>query len=198
MIINLTEVKNCDLSFVSNYYPDKYERHRINEMNVGQEQGEHYKLLYYFTTLFTDELILDLGTRDGLSALCLAYNKKNNVITYDLIDKPNELLQFEDKLPNLTFKKMNVFDESLDIFKKSKIIFLDLDPHDGIQETRFISLLEEIGYNGIVICDDIHWFPRMKQWWNNLKQTKYDVTQFGHGSGTGLIDFSNNLEVLFD
>jgi hypothetical protein len=126
------------------------------------------------------------------------YNKKNNVITYDLIDKPNEVLQFEEELPNLTFKKMNVFDESLDIFKKSKVIFLDLDPHDGIQETKFISLLEEIGYKGIVICDDIHWFPRMKQWWNNLKQTKYDVTQFGHGSGTGLIDFSDNLEVLFN
>jgi predicted O-methyltransferase YrrM len=196
MRIDLTEVKNCDLSFVKKYYDDKYERHRINEMNVGQENGEHYKLLFYLTTLYENETILDLGTRDGLSALCLAFNKRNLVITYDLQDKPTELLQFENELPNLTFKQMNVFDETLDIFKKSKLIFLDLDPHDGIQEKRFIELLVSIKYDGIVVCDDIEWFPKMKQWWNNLTQKKYNVTNFGHGSGTGIIDFSENLEIL--
>jgi predicted O-methyltransferase YrrM len=195
MNINLDDVKNCDLSFVSEFYLDKYERHRINEMNVGQEQGEHYKLLYYLTTLMENELILDLGTRDGLSALCLSHNKKNNVITYDLSNKPEELLQYEHKLPNLTFKQMNVFDESLDVFKKSKLIFLDLDPHDGIQEKRFMQLMESIDYEGIIVADDIVWFPNMANWWANIKQRKYDVTRFGHGSGTGLILFSENINV---
>lgn len=195
MNIILDNVKNCDLSFVSEFYLDKYERHRINEMNVGQEQGEHYKLLYYLTTLMENELILDLGTRDGLSALCLSHNKKNNVITYDLNNKPEELLQYEHKLPNLTFKQMNVFDESLEVFKKSKLIFLDLDPHDGIQEKRFMELMESIDYNGIIVADDIVWFPNMANWWANIKQRKYDVTRFGHGSGTGLILFSDNINV---
>jgi predicted O-methyltransferase YrrM len=196
MRIDLNEVKNCDLTFVSKYYEDKYNRHRINEMNVGQEEGEHYKLLFYLTTLMKDELILDLGTRDGLSALCLAYNKNNDVITYDLNDKPNEMFSFEGELPNLKFKQMNVFDESIDIFKKSKLIFLDLDPHDGIQEKKFIELMESINYNGIIIADDIVWFPNMKNWWDNLKQKKFNVTKFGHGSGTGIIDFSNRVEIV--
>jgi predicted O-methyltransferase YrrM len=196
MKINLNEIKNCDLSFVSQFYPNKYERHKINEMNVGQEQGEHYKLLYYLSTILENELILDLGTRDGLSALCLAYNKKNKVITYDLSDKPKEMLEFENELPNLTFKQMNVFDETTETFKKSKLIFLDLDPHDSVQENKFIELMESIEYDGIIVADDIVWFPRMQFWWNNLTQKKYDVTKFGHGSGTGIIDFSKNLEII--
>jgi hypothetical protein len=36
----------------------------------------------------------------------------------------------------------------------------------------------------------------MQFWWNNLTQKKYDVTKFGHGSGTGIIDFSKNLEII--
>ena len=93
---------------------------------------------------------------------------------------------------------MNVFDESEDIIKSSKLMFLDLDPHDGIQEKKFIEWLEKIEYNGVIICDDIEWFPAMSRWWNELKQTKYNVTKYGHGSGTGIIDFSNKLELIYE
>jgi len=196
MKINLEKVKDCNLSYVKDYFPEKYENHKINEMNIGMENGEHYKLLSYLSDLFEDEIILDLGTRDGLSALVLSKNQKNKVITYDLLPKPIEMSKFEHLIPNCEFKQMNIFDEDLEIIKKSKLIFLDLDPHDGIQEKRFIDVLESLNYDGIVICDDIIWFQQMNEWWNNLKQTKYDITKYGHGSGTGLIDFSKNLVVL--
>jgi hypothetical protein len=106
------------------------------------------------------------------------------------------MLEFENELPNLTFKQMNVFDETTETFKKSKLIFLDLDPQDSVQENKFIELMESIEYDGIIVADDIVWFPRMQFWWNNLTQKKYDVTKFGHGSGTGIIDFSKNLEII--
>lgn len=196
MKINLEEVKNCELSYVSEFFPEKYEKHKINEMNSGIEGGEHYKLLSYLSDLFENEIILDLGTRDGLSALVLSKNKKNKVITYDLLPKPSEMLKFENLIPNCEFKQLNIFDEDTDIIKKSKLIFLDLDPHDGIQETKFIEVLESIDYKGIIVCDDIEWFPAMSYWWNKLSQKKYNVTKYGHGSGTGIIDFSNELEIL--
>ena len=196
MLVKLDEIKNGDLSYVKKYFPEKYEIHKINEMNVGIENGEHYKLLSYFSNLIENETILDLGTRDGLSALVLSKNKKNKVITYDLLSKPKELELFEKDLPNLIFKQLNIFDEKIEVIKNSKIIFLDLDPHDGIQEKKFLDLLIEIDYKGIVICDDIEWFPQMNEWWNNIKQTKYNLTKYGHGSGTGVIDFSKNLELI--
>lgn len=196
MIINLEKVKDYDLSFLENYYPEKYQVHKINEMNAGIEQGEHYKLLSYLSDIIENETILDLGTRDGLSAFVLSKNGKNKIITYDLLPKPKEMLQFENTIPNCEFKQMNIFDENIEIIKNSKIIFLDLDPHDGIQEHKFIEILENINYRGLVVCDDIEWFPNMKTWWNNLKQTKYNVTRFGHGSGTGIIDFSNEIQII--
>lgn len=198
MKINLTKVKDYDLSYVEKYYPEKYKIHKINEMNVGHEDGEHYKLLSFFSDLFTDELILDLGTRDGLSALCLSWNQKNSVITYDLSPKPVEMENFESLIPNCEFKQMNVFDEDIETIKKSKLIFLDLDPHDGVQEKKFMDILNDINYKGIVICDDIKWFSEMSKWWNEITTVKYDVTNFGHGSGTGIIDFSNELEIVYE
>lgn len=196
MKIFLEKIKEENLSYVQDYFPKKYENHKINEMNSGIEQGEHYKLLSYLSGLFENETILDLGTRDGLSALVLSKNAKNKVITYDLLPKPTEMLQFEEIIPNCEFKQMNVFDENPEIIKSSKLIFLDLDPHDGIQEEKFIELLKSIDYKGIVICDDIEWFSSMKSWWDNINYKKYNLTKFGHGSGTGLIDFSNELEII--
>jgi predicted O-methyltransferase YrrM len=198
MKLNLKEIKNENLNYVQEYFPEKYEKHKINEMNSGIENGEHYKLLSYLSNLFENEVILDLGTRDGLSALILSKNNKNKVITYDLLPKPNEMTQFEELIPNCEFKQMNVFDESNEIIKTSKLIFLDLDPHDGIQELKFMQLLESINYEGIVICDDIEWFPAMAKWWSGVRQTKYNVTKYGHGSGTGIIDFSNKLELIYE
>ena len=196
MKINLTEVKNENLSYVEKFFPEKYEIHKINDMNIGIENGEHYKLLSYLSNLFEGETLLDLGTRDGLSALVLSKNQKNKVITYDLLPKPKEMIAFENLIPNCEFKQMNVFDEDINVIKSSKLIFLDLDPHDGIQEKKFIDLLEQVNYDGIIVCDDIEWFPAMSRWWNELKQPKYNVTKYGHGSGTGLIDFSGKIEIL--
>lgn len=196
MKIELEKIKEIDLSYVQNYFPSKYENHKINEMNSGIEGGEHYKLLSYLSNLFENELILDLGTRDGLSALVLSENKKNRVITYDLLPKPKEMLNFEHLIPNCEFKQMNIFDEDTEIIKSSKLMFLDLDPHDGVQEEKFMELLKSIDYKGIVICDDIEWFSSMKSWWDNINYKKYNLTKFGHGSGTGLIDFSNELEII--
>jgi predicted O-methyltransferase YrrM len=196
MKIELENVKDINLSYVKDFFPEKYEKHKINEMNTGIENGEHYKLLSYLSDLFENETILDLGTRDGLSALVLSKNNKNKVITYDLLPKPEQMIPFENLIPNCEFKQMNVFDEDIEIIKSSKLIFLDLDPHDGIQEKKFSELLESINYQGIVVCDDIEWFSAMNSWWNNLTQVKYNVTKFGHGSGTGIIDFSSSVEVL--
>jgi len=198
MKLKLNEIKNENLNYVQEYFPEKYENHKINEMNSGIEGGEHYKLLSYLSNLFENEIILDLGTRDGLSALVLSKNNKNKIITYDLLPKPKEMTQFEKLIPNCEFKQMNIFDESNDIIKSSKLIFLDLDPHDGIQELAFMQRLELINYEGIVICDDIEWFPAMARWWKEIKQTKYNITKYGHGSGTGIIDFSNKLELIYE
>ena len=38
----------------------------------------------------------------------------HKVITYDLLPKPEQMIPFENLIPNCEFKQMNVFDESED------------------------------------------------------------------------------------
>ena len=51
---------------------------------LGEPGNEHYKLLAYLSTLFNNELLIDLGTYRGLSALAMSYNQKNKVFTFDI------------------------------------------------------------------------------------------------------------------
>ena len=78
MIINLKDIVNSDVSQLERYYPEEYRRHKFNFLNVGIEYGEHYKLLNYFgEKIFNGQILLDMGTRSGISALALGLSRKN-------------------------------------------------------------------------------------------------------------------------
>ena len=71
------------------------------------------------------------------------------------------------------------------------LIFLDVDPHNGVMEYDFYKYLKSIGYKGIVLWDDIFLSPPMREFWNKIpSDEKRDLSQWGHFSGTGLIVFS--------
>ena len=47
---------------------------------------EHYRLLSYFSTLFNNSNIIDIGSQKGYSSLALSYNKTNTVYSFDIVD----------------------------------------------------------------------------------------------------------------
>ena len=147
--------------------------------------------------MFDDILILDLGTNWGDSAIALSQNPKNKVITYDIEhiwDYP-----FAKKFPNLEIKLMDANQESVNVIKDGKIIFLDI-AHDALQEWKFTDMLLEIGWKGYLLCDNIHlpWSPLMETWWNSIEIEKYDLTDIGHAWGTGLVNYyqDNNIQII--
>lgn len=148
---------------------------------------EHYRLLIYISNLFNEINILDIGTNRGFSAVALSDNKKNAVISYDLIRYESvKTLMNSEILNNVEFKLGNFIEsENLD---KYKIILLDTD-HDGKFEKFVIEHLEKVKWNGILLMDDILYFPALTEIWNNLKQEKYNLTKTGHISGTGMVIF---------
>ena len=92
-------------------------------------------------------------------------------------------------------------------FLSSKLIFLDVDPHDGLQEAAVINFLMNNNWQGVVVCDDIgtgtesgkeNWHPRMREWWNSIALPKYNISTnpYAAGTGTGIICF-NNQEVIY-
>lgn len=48
---------------------------------------EPYRLLVYLSSLFNNSIIIDLGTSNGASALALSYNKSNQIVSFDIIDR---------------------------------------------------------------------------------------------------------------
>lgn len=156
----------------------------------------HYSLLAYLSLQSDNQLIVELGTHHGTSSLAMSINKTSKIITYDIADRYG--IQPQPK--NVERRLGNIFElNEVDILLKSNIIFLDT-AHEGPFEWQVYRFLVENEYKGILVLDDIHWNKPMKEFWEGITNTKYDVTDIGHGicpdgvAGTGIVDFSNQIK----
>jgi hypothetical protein len=177
-----------------------------NEEYIRPAGIEHYKLLSYLSKQINNAIIFDIGTHKGFSALALSHNKNNTVYTFDLYDKINE----EDKKNlwsnnNVKFSTDNLMDDLTrnkwkDLILNSSIIFIDIDPHEGTEEYKFYLWLKENKYKGLLILDDIFYFKEMRDniWHKIPNIEKYDLTRFGHWSGTGFVVFNGQKIELID
>jgi hypothetical protein len=163
---------------------------------------EHYRLLTHLSTLFQHRDIIDIGTHMGYSAYALAYNETNQVYTFDIVEHVTNT-KIKEK-PNVTFVVQDLFNQDTQktwsrLVLDSALIFLDVDPHDGLKEIAFYQFLVNNNYKGIVVCDDIWYFKGMRDmFWSQIPEhLKYDITPYGHWSGTGVINFTNqNLSFI--
>jgi hypothetical protein len=185
--LNKDAIKSLDISHLA--------KQSLNEndwLTAGQSE---YRLYAWLSTQFNNTTILDVGTRTGGSALALSYNETNNVMSYDLqeqgassgISKSNVQFNIKD------FRE----DDTLD-FDNISIIMLDVDPHDGVQEEEMFEWLEEKGWKGLVLLDDIgpQW-PEIEDFWNRITYPKLNVTEVGHMSGTGLVNFDEKHSIAW-
>lgn len=160
---------------------------------------EHYRLLAYLSSLFNESIIIDIGTHHGSSALALSYNVSNNVHTFDIEDRvTNNRIEYRS---NIKYHHDNLFEDEerrkwKELILASKFIFMDVDPHNGTMEIDFYNYLKDINYTGFVVCDDIWQFKGMRDnfWYKIPNTNKYDVTEFGHHSGTGIFTFNRDIK----
>lgn len=148
----------------------------------------YYKMLAYFShQLPKYSCVADLGTMVGNSAIALASNPDVTVYTYDIEDKVGNLGY--KGLKNVHFYPGNCI-HYVDRYIDFPFVYLDIDPHDGAQEKQLYDILLARRFRGILVCDDIHYGPGMKAFWDSIKIKKYDVTHYGHTeSGTGIVVF---------
>lgn len=142
---------------------------------------EHYRLLSFISYLFKKQTLLDIGTYEGNSAVALASNPKNKVISYDI--EPRMIIE----KPNIEYRIGNVMDD-VKLVLSSPFILLDTF-HNGDFEQEFVDFLLDIKYQGMLMLDDIYLNKPMKKFWNKIKLEKYDLTSLGHFTGTGLVIF---------
>ena len=184
-------------------------------------QSRYYVILAHLSTYFNDSILVDLGTHRGVSAAALSYNKSNIVYTYD-INITEEAVERVKEEGNIRYIIGNCIEDNWsgmailpgaepktdrEIFLSSKLIFLDVDPHDGIQENKVFNFLIDNNWKGIMVCDDIgmglefdkeNSHPQMRDWFNDISLPKYNISSnhYASGTGTGIICFDNQ-EVIF-
>jgi predicted O-methyltransferase YrrM len=176
----------------------------VDEEHYSKKAGvQEYRLYSYLSTFFNDTIILDIGTLKGRSAVALSYNEKNRVISYDLV---NHIFNYNHPIytkSNIRFKIKDVLEDlTEELIKKVKIVMIDIDHYETV-ELQIINRLKELQFNGIILLDDIKNHPDlkmktcMKKLWDGILDKKYDLTKYGHWSGTGVIIIGDDVDFTF-
>lgn len=194
MIIHKKLIRDIDLTSLQHLVT----RVEHRQLLVNKPGIDHYALLAHISLMNNGLRVIELGTHHGTSSLALSINEKTQIITYDIKDRYSILRQPH----NVKRRIGNIFDrneqhELLD----SDLIFLDT-AHDGIFEAQVYDFLCKNNFTGVLLLDDIHLNDEMRIFWENIEQTKYDITSIGHGkchdgvAGTGIVDFGHDLTIF--
>ena len=106
-------------------------------------------------------------------------------------------------IKNIEFRIKNVLEDlTSEFIQNIKIIMIDID-HFEIIEKKIIDKLAELNYSGIILLDDISHpyqkeFECMQRLWNNIYYKKYDITKYGHFSGTGVVLMNTDIDFEFE
>ena len=192
IVLNNGQLDTIDLN------TEYYQRHvddYVKQWFFLNSSKEHYRFLVYLVSLFSNQIITDIGTHKGGSAVALASNPNNQVYSFDI---ENQITVDLSDIPNIHLLEANVaeYPKYNPLILSSSIIFLDTSPHEGVFETSFYNILSNNNYKGILCLDDIHLGAGMESFWNNIKHRKYDITSYGHFSGTGIVVFNDTTEII--
>ena len=176
------ELDNIDLF----PYSQKINSLEYQQYFMSKSVQEHYRLLAHISQ--TNDLvdILDVGTLKGCSALAFSVNSKNKVRSFNVLNE----LDLNYTPLNAEFIIDNVLNGNYNsVILGSNYIMLDTY-HDGTFEKEFYDYLISINYKGYLLLDDIHLNFEMERFWGLITKEKYDITNIGHSTGTGLVIFN--------
>ncbi|MGB3008025.1 MAG: class I SAM-dependent methyltransferase, partial [Chitinophagaceae bacterium] len=188
-----TEALTTDLSDISERI-----KGAINYIEIYP--GEHYKLLAAIIKIRKPSIVLEIGTHQGYSALCMKKFMPENgeIHTFDIIpwnkfddsiltenDFDSKLVQHTDDLT-----KWDAVQKHKDLIENADIIFLDA-LKDGKQESLFLENFSRLTFKKkcLFIFDDIRLWNMLDIWYH-IDKPKLDLTSFGHWSGTGLVEWT--------
>lgn len=160
---------------------------------------EFYRLLSFLANAMPKgSKLVDIGTYCGLSANALSTNREITVTTYDIYDHitDNPDANTIRKVANIEYLLKDCLEDG-PALALAKVVVLDVDPHDGAMEAEIFSMLRSVGFRGVVVLDDIKLNGKMKEFWEGIPERKLDVTSYGHWSGTGIVYFSDDIDIVF-
>jgi hypothetical protein len=190
--INLDVINAIDLSSVYKYVESCQANEQFFLLPAGKE---HYKLLAYFAKIMEGPLI-DIGTYYGFSAAVLSIDPEKKVITYDIYDWINDTEYTIKNRENIELRCMDCLYD-IPTLLDANFICLDVSPHNALQEDEIFKALQKYKYKGLLFLDDIHLNNDMHDWWNSITLPKYDLTKYGHFTGSGIVVFDPSKYNIF-
>jgi len=218
IIIDYEKIRSIDKSPLMNVKDFTTEQYIT--FLLAEAGREHYPFLNYLSSTYGDcRHFTDIGTRVVTSSLALGSNLKSPVWTFDLPTSNERKEAFrgrteEDWQSRAQTTGLDIKFHNLDLMKVSNdklkeyigtwFVMLDTfhKPDTVPFEREFFQKMIDIGFKGILALDDIHLNSEMKQWWKEVQDGAekggyytYDITEIGHFSGTGLVDFSGKVKL---
>ena len=194
LTVNKDDIDAIDLEPYKHYI-NGHDNVKFFNLSAGQE---HYKLLTHIANQLPKEsVVYDIGTYLGFSSLALSRNPSVKVITYDIGNYIQKKDAF-DSILNLERRIGNCIMDAEEIVETSKVIMIDVDPHDGVQELAMLKAFVNAGFKGIMLFDDIYVNEPMFQFWQSINipgTTKVDLTSVGHFTGTGAVVWDGVAEI---
>ena len=164
--------------------------------------GEHYRLLAGLVKVLKPKNIIEVGTFQGLGSLALLAEMEPGSVLTTLDIAPwktipgvclrdadfgdGRLRQVIGDLADPRF-----FAQFSETLREADLIFAD-GPKDVTFERELVRLFSGFRFNRppIVVFDDIR-VMNMLDIWRSIDRPKLDLTSFGHWSGTGVVDWTN-------
>jgi predicted O-methyltransferase YrrM len=169
--------------------------------------GEHYPVLQALVEIVDAKNIVEIGTYTGLSSVSFFHvlNNERTLTSVDIVpwnkipgsaleDKDFETYNFTQILSN--FHYFPEVEKHADVLKNADFIFCD-GPKDTVFEKELLVNLQKLKIkNGcILLFDDIRQWNMLKIW-HDIKMPKLDITSIGHFTGSGLIEWNNDITVF--
>jgi len=165
--------------------------------------GETYKLLASLVQVVQPQLIVEIGTGVGASALAMKQTlpPSGKILTFDIAAASTfdgnvlqegdfadrRLVQYVEDISDPTVLARHRAE-----LESADLIYLDA-AKDGRLEQTILDAFERLCFTKRVwlVCDDIRVWNMIKTW-RQVRRPKLDLTSFGHWTGTGLVEWSPN------
>jgi len=163
--------------------------------------GEHYRLLAALVHVLQPQVVIEIGTYTGLSALSMKTTlpPSSRLVTFDITawqSVPKALLNASDFADGRLSQIVDDITVPLgaarysDLLASADLIFIDA-AKDSVMESRLLNIFDSMNFrhSPIIALDDIR-LRNMLSVWRSISRPKLDLTSFGHWSGTGLVDWT--------
>ncbi len=180
----IDQLNAIDLTGAARLVPQEY-----HYFFLGKPGFAPYRLLAYFSTLFSGQTIVEVGVHNGWGSLALLDNRDVSLVGFDI-----DLSTLDPRISDCHAERADFCQGLAHKIHPKSILnapFIHFDAqHDGIYEKIFFDFLADNDYKGLLLLDDIRQNDAMRTFWDSITLTKQDLTELGHETGTGLVYFN--------